>query len=150
MNFARFFIQRPVLSIVLSIVAVLAGLFALHSLPVAQYPDITPPTVKVTTSYPGADPHLVATTVGAPIEEAVNGVEGMIYMSSSSTQGNYSLTITFAVGTDVDMATIHVQNKLNTVTSTLPESVQQQGITVQKAATDILVIFSLLAQADTT
>jgi hydrophobe/amphiphile efflux-1 (HAE1) family protein len=150
MSFARFFIERPVLSIVLSILAVIAGLFTLHGLPIAQYPDITPPTVQVSTSYPGADPQLVATTVGAPIEAAINGVEGMLYMSSKSTQGSYALTITFAVGTDVDMATIHVQNKLNTVTSTLPESVQEQGITVQKASTDILVIFSLLSEKDAT
>ncbi len=150
MSFARFFIERPVLSIVLSAVAVLAGLLTLQGLPVAQYPDITPPTVQVSTSYPGADPQLVATTVGAPIEAAINGVEGMLYMSSTSTQGSYSLTLTFAVGTDVDMATIHVQNKLNTVTSTLPESVQEQGITVQKASTDILVIFGLLSEKDTT
>lgn len=146
MNIARFFIRRPVFSIVLSILAVIAGLFVLRDLPIAQYPDITPPTVQVTASYPGADPQLIATTVGAPIEEAVNGVENMIYMSSSSTQGAYSLTITFEVGTDIDMATVHVQNKLNTVTSTLPESVQQQGVTVAKSATNMLVIFSLLSE----
>jgi hydrophobe/amphiphile efflux-1 (HAE1) family protein len=148
MNIARFFIERPVFSIVLSILAVIAGLFTMVELPVAQYPDITPPTVKVSASYPGADPQLIATTIGAPIEEAVNGVEGMIYMSSSSTQGSYSLTVTFEVGTDIDLATIHVQNKLNTVTSTLPESVQQQGITVEKTSTDILMIFCLLSDHD--
>ena len=146
MNIARFFIQRPVFSIVLSILAIIAGLFTVRDLPIAQYPEITPPTVQVSATYPGADPELIATTVGAPIEEAVNGVEDMIYMSSSSTQGSYALTITFAVGTDIDLATIHVQNKLNTVTSTLPESVQQQGVTVDKAATNMLVIFSLLSE----
>lgn len=145
MNVARFFIKRPVFSIVLSILAVIAGLFTLKQLPVAQYPDITPPTVKVSAVYPGADPQLIATTIGAPIEGAVNGVEGMIYMSSTSTQGSYSLTITFAVGTDIDMATIHVQNKLNTITSTLPAAVQQQGVTVEKASTNMLVILALLS-----
>ena len=122
-SFTRFFIERPIFSSVLSLLAVLAGLFSLKSLPIAQYPDITPPTVMVSATYPGADPTLVATTVGAPIEEAVNGVEGMIYMNSTSTQGNYSLTVTFEVGTDIDMASINVQNKINTVLNTLPSPV---------------------------
>ena len=125
--------------------AVLAGLFSLRSLPIAQYPDITPPTVMVQAQYPGADPSLVATTIGSPIEEAINGVENMIYMSSSSTQGLYQLTITFDVGTDVDMAAINVQNKLNTVVNTLPSSVIQQGVTVTKAASNMLLIINLLA-----
>lgn len=145
-SFTRFFIERPIFSTVLSLLAVLAGLFSLRSLPIAQYPDITPPTVMVSASYPGADPTLIATTIGAPIEEAINGVENMLYMSSSSTQGSYALTVTFAVGTDINMAAIDVQNKLNTVVNTLPSSVIQQGVTVRKAASNMLLIFNLLAK----
>lgn len=145
-SFTRFFIERPIFSTVLSLLAVIAGLFSLRSLPIAQYPDITPPTVMVSATYPGADPSLIATTIGAPIEEAVNGVEDMIYMSSTSGQGSYSLTITFNVGTDVDMAAINVQNKINTVTNTLPASVIKQGVTVRKSASNMLLIMNLLAK----
>ena len=144
-SFTSFFIERPIFSTVLSLIAVIAGVFCLVSLPIAQYPDITPPTVMVSTTYPGAEPTLIATTVGAPIEQAVNGVENMIYMSSTSGTGDYSLTITFEVGTDIDMAAINVQNKLNTVLNTLPSSVIQQGVTVTKAASNMLLIFSLLS-----
>ncbi|MGL4293621.1 MAG: efflux RND transporter permease subunit [Bacteroidales bacterium] len=144
-SFTRFFIERPIFATVLSLMGVLAGIFSLQSLPIAQYPDSTPPTVMVSASYPGADPTLVATTVGAPIEQAVNGVEDMLYMSSSSTQGSYSLTVTFAVGTDIDMAAIDVQNKLNTVLNTLPSSVIQQGVTVKKSASNMLLIMNLLS-----
>ena len=144
-SFTSFFIERPIFSTVLSLIAVIAGIFSLARLPIAQYPDITPPTVMVTTTYPGAEPSLVATTVGAPIEQAINGVENMIYMSSTSGTGQYSLTITFEVGTDIDMAAIDVQNKLNTVLNTLPSQVIQEGVTVTKAASNILLIFSLLS-----
>ncbi|MEG1615544.1 MAG: efflux RND transporter permease subunit [Bacteroidales bacterium] len=145
-SFTRFFIERPIFSTVLSLLAVLAGIFSLRSLPIAQYPDITPPTVIVSATYPGADPNLVATTIGAPIEEAINGVEGMLYMSSSSSQGSYSLTITFDVGTDIDMAAIFVQNKLNTVLNTLPASVIKQGVTVKKSSSNMLVFFGMTAK----
>ena len=145
-SFTRFFIERPIFSTVLSLLAVLAGLFSLRSLPIAQYPDITPPTVMVSATYPGADPSLIATTIGSPIEQAVNGVENMLYMSSSSTQGSYALTVTFAVGTDINMAAIDVQNKLNTVVNTLPSSVIQQGVTVKKSASNMLLIFNLLGK----
>lgn len=145
-SFTRFFVERPIFSTVLSLLAVLAGLFSLRSLPIAQYPDITPPTVMVSASYPGADPSLIATTIGSPIEQAINGVENMLYMSSSSTQGSYSLTVTFAVGTDINMAAIDVQNKLNTVINTLPSSVIQQGVTVRKSASNMLLIFNLLGK----
>ena len=144
-SFTRFFIERPIFSTVLSLLAVLAGLFSLRSLPIAQYPDITPPTVLVSATYPGADPSLVATTIGAPIEDAINGVENMIYMSSSSTQGSYSLTVTFEIGTDIDIAAIDVQNKLNTVVNTLPSAVIQEGVTVSKAASNMLLIFNMLS-----
>ncbi len=144
MNFSRFFIRRPILASVVALLFVVAGLLALGVLPVAQYPDITPPTVQVTASYPGADASTVAQTVGIPIEQQVNGVEGMMYMSStSSASGDYRLTITFEVGTDVDMATVMVQNRLNAAMPSLPEAVKQQGIQVRKQSTDILMFLTL-------
>ena len=144
MNFSRFFIRRPILASVVALLFVVAGLLALGVLPVAQYPDITPPTVQVTASYPGADASTVAQTVGIPIEQQVNGVEGMMYMSStSSASGDYRLTVTFAVGTDVDMATVMVQNRLNAAMPSLPEAVKQQGIQVRKQSTDILMFLTL-------
>ena len=106
--FSKFFIDRPIFATVLALLIVVAGLVTLGILPIAQYPDITPPTVQVSAVYPGANAQTVAQTVGIPIEQQVNGVDGMLYMSSnSSSSGAYSLTITFAVGTDIDMATVH-------------------------------------------
>src|SRR6266852_1378105 len=122
---ARFFIDRPVLAWVISIVIVLIGAIAEGLLPIAQYPQITPPTVKVTTNYPGANAQVVADTVAAPIEQQVNGVENMIYMSSTSaSDGSYALTVTFDVGTNVDMAQVLVQNRVQFATSQLPLEVQ--------------------------
>ena len=110
--FSKFFINRPIFATVLALLIVVAGLVTLGILPIAQYPDITPPTVQVSAVYPGANAQTVAQTVGIPIEQQVNGVEGMLYMSSnSSSSGAYSLTITFAVGTDIDMATVQVQKR---------------------------------------
>ena len=109
--FSRFFIDRPIFATVLAILMILAGVITVKTLPVAQYPDITPPTVQVNASYPGADAKTVAETVGVPIEEAVNGVEGMMYMSSTSgSDGSYNLTVTFENDVDIDDATIKVQN----------------------------------------
>ena len=111
---SKFFINRPIFATVIAIVMVLVGLVTIYTLPVAQFPDITPPTVQVTAVYPGASAETVAKTVGVPIEEQVNGVDGMIYMSSSSSSsGQYTLTVTFEVGTDIDMATVLVQNRVN-------------------------------------
>ena len=144
MNFSRFFIRRPILATVLALLFVVAGLLSLGVLPVAQYPDITPPTVQVRASYPGANAQTVAQTVGIPIEQQVNGVEGMMYMSStSSASGEYALTVTFEVGTDVDMATVMVQNRVNAALPSLPEAVKQQGIQVRKQSTDILMFLTL-------
>lgn len=144
MNFSRFFIRRPIFATVLALLFVVAGLLSLGVLPVAQYPDITPPTVQVSATYPGANAQTVAQTVGFPIEQQVNGVEGMMYMSStSSSSGEYRLTITFEVGTDVDMATVMVQNRVNAALPTLPEAVKQQGIGVKKQSTDILMFLTL-------
>lgn len=142
--FSKFFIERPIFATVLALLFVVAGLITLNMLPVAQYPDITPPTVQVNAVYPGANAQTVAQTVGIPIEQQVNGVEGMLYMSSnSSASGAYSLTITFEVGTDVDMATVMVQNRVSVAMSGLPEVVKVQGVTVQKQSSNIVMMLTL-------
>ncbi len=142
--FSKFFIDRPIFATVLAIVMVFAGLLTIKSLPVAQYPDITPPTVSVMASYPGANAETVARTVGVPIEEQVNGVENMLYMSSNSgSDGIYMLTITFELGTDVDQAAINVQNRLNQAEATLPTAVKEQGISVNKESTNIVLFCSV-------
>lgn len=142
--FSKFFINRPIFATVLALLILVAGLVTLSTLPVAQYPNITPPTVQVSAVYPGADATTVAQTVGMPIEQQVNGVDGMLYMSStSSSSGYYSLTVTFEVGTDIDMATVQVQNRVNIAQSSLPQPVIVQGVTVQKRSTDIVLFLSL-------
>lgn len=142
--FSRFFIERPIFATVLALLIVVAGLVTLTALPVAQYPDITPPTVQVNATYPGANAETVAQTVGIPIEQQVNGVDGMLYMSStSSASGAYSLTVTFQVGTDVDMATVMVQNRVSVALNSLPEAVKQQGVTVQKKSSNIVMMITL-------
>lgn len=142
--FSTFFINRPIFATVLSVLIVIAGLISLNSLPVEQYPTITPPTVVVHATYPGADASTIANLVGTPIEQQVNGVEGMIYMSStSSSAGNYALTITFAVGTDIDMATVLVENRVNMALSTLPEEVTKIGVTTTKESTNVVMFLSI-------
>ncbi|WP_243368039.1 efflux RND transporter permease subunit [Fundidesulfovibrio soli] len=144
--FSKFFIERPVLANVLAIVMMLLGGVALLELPVAQYPEITPPTVQVSTAYPGASPEVIIETVAAPIEQQVNGVERMLYMSSkSASDGSYTLTITFEVGTNLDTATMLVQNRVNTALSSLPQEVQRQGINVKKKSTAILLVIDLIS-----
>ncbi|MFZ5778790.1 MAG: efflux RND transporter permease subunit [Pseudomonadota bacterium] len=141
---SAFFINRPVLANVLAIVIVLLGGVALATLPVAQYPNIVPPTVQVTTTYPGASAKTVVDNVALPIELQVNGVEGMIYMQSTSTDaGTYTLTVTFAIGTNLDFAQVLVQNKVSAALASLPQSVQAQGVIVEKKSTSILQIVSL-------
>jgi HAE1 family hydrophobic/amphiphilic exporter-1 len=141
---SKFFIDRPVLSNVLAIVIVLLGAIALFRLPVQQYPDIAPPTVQVTTSYPGASAETVAETVALPLEQAINGVEGMIYMqSTSASNGTYALTVTFAIGTNLDLAQVLVQNRVATAAPLLPSAVAALGVTVQKTSTAILQIATL-------
>lgn len=142
--FSTFFINRPIFATVLSILIVLAGLVSLDGLPIEEYPTITPPTVVVAASYPGANASTIADMVGTPIEQQVNGVEGMLYMSStSSSSGTYQLTITFEVGTDLDMATVLVENRVNTALSTLPQEVIQIGVTTTKESTNVVMFLSL-------
>jgi multidrug efflux pump len=141
---ARFFIDRPIFAVVVSVVITLAGTIALFSLPVAQYPPITPPSVSVSISYPGASAQVVAESVAAPIEQSVNGVQGMLYMSSNSgSDGSYTLSVTFEVGTDLNTALVMVQNRVAMAMPLLPSSVQNQGITIRKKTPDMLMIISL-------
>lgn len=142
--FSKFFIERPIFAMVLAVIMILVGVVAVTTLPVAQYPDITPPTVSVSASYPGADASTVATTVGVPIEEQVNGVEGMMYMSSTAgSDGSYNLTVTFEVGTDLDMATVKVQNRVALAEAQLPTAVKEQGVSVMSSSTNILMFIAI-------
>src|SRR5262245_29046519 len=144
---ARFFIDRPVLAWVISIVIVLMGALASALLPVAQYPDVTPPVVRVTAFFPGANAQVVADTVAAPIEQQVNGVEGMLYMSSqSSNDGSYALDVTFQLGTDLNIAQVLVQNRVAIAQPTLPDVVKAIGVTVKKRSPDILLVVNLYSE----
>src|SRR4051812_3490261 len=137
------FIRRPNLSIVISVVIILAGLIALTVIPVAQYPQITPPVVQVRAAYPGADPQVVADSLAAPIEAQVNGAKAMSYMESTSTNGAYSLNVTFAIGTNPDLAQVDVQNRITQATPHIPSTVVQQGIVVRQASTSMLLSVNL-------
>jgi len=141
---SRFFIERPIFANVLAIVTIILGLVALFHLPVSQYPEITPPTVQVSTSYPGGNARIVADTVALPIEQQVNGVEDMLYMQSTiSSDGTYKLTITFKVGTDLDFAQVLVQNRVAIANPQLPPEVQRQGVVTQKVSTQMLQVINL-------
>jgi hydrophobic/amphiphilic exporter-1 (mainly G- bacteria), HAE1 family len=141
---SKFFIERPVLANVLAILMVLIGAVALYGLPVAQYPDVVPPTVQVTTRYPGASAQTLIDTVALPIEQQVNGVEDMLYMqSTSASDGSYTLTVTFNIGTDLNFAQVLVQNRVSSALASLPQAVQAQGVTVQKRSTSILMFVTL-------
>jgi gold/copper resistance efflux pump len=145
-NFPRFFIDRPIFAIVLSVLMVIAGIVAFFQLPLSEYPAVTPPTVQVTASYPGANPKVIAETVAAPLEQAITGVEGMMYMSSqSATDGRMILTVTFADGTNPDMAQVQVQNRVSRALPRLPAEVQRQGVVTQKTSPDILMVVHLLS-----
>ena len=143
---ARFFIDRPIFAWVLSIVITLIGAVSAMNLPIAQYPDITPPTVQVTCTYPGADAQVVADSVAAPIEQQVNGVERMMYMSSQCTNdGVYNLTVTFELGTDLNMAQVLVQNRVALAAPQLPQQVQVQGVSTKKKSPSILLVVNLIS-----
>ena len=146
---SRFFIDRPIFATVISVVITLAGGVAVFTLPVAQYPDVTPPTVQVTASYPGANANTLRDTVAAPIEEQVSGVEGMLYMSSICTNnGAYTLTVTFQMGTDSDMAQVLVQNRVALALPVVPALVQNEGVTVKKQSPATLMIVNLIGDGD--
>jgi multidrug efflux pump subunit AcrB len=146
---SRFFIDRPIFATVISVVITLAGGVAVFTLPVAQYPEVTPPTVQVTASYPGANANTLRDTVAAPIEEQVSGVEGMLYMSSICTNtGSYTLTVTFQMGTDSDMAQVLVQNRVALALPVVPALVQNEGVTVKKQSPATLMIVNLIGEGD--
>ena len=142
--FSKFFIDRPIFATVLALLLVFAGILTVKTLPVAQYPDITPPTVMVSADYPGADAETVARAIGVPIEEQVNGVDNMLYMSSNcGADGSYMLTITFENGTYVDQAAVDVQNRVSRATPQLPSAVTQQGVSVSKRSSNEVLFIAL-------
>ena len=145
----KHFIERPVLASVISIVIVIGGLIGLATLPVEQYPDIAPPTVMVRASYPGASAETIQKSVIVPLEQAINGVEDMTYMTSSAALGSASVTVYFRQGTDPDMAAVNVQNKVSRATGQLPSEVTQIGVTTMKRQTSMVKIFSLYSPDDT-
>jgi multidrug efflux pump len=148
--FARFFIDRPIFATVLSIVFVIVGTVALLKLPIAQYPEVAPPTITVTANYPGANAKVVADTVATPIEQEVNGVENSIYMSSRCTNdGQMLLDVTFALGTNLDMAQVLVQNRVKIAEAKLPEDVKRQGVTTKKKSPSILLCVNLISEKET-
>lgn len=143
---SRFFVDRPIFATVLSVLIVIVGLIAYFTLPVSQYPEVTPPTIVVRTSYPGANPEVIADTVATPLEQEINGVEDMLYMSSQSTSdGQMSLTITFKLGTDVDKAQVLVENRVAVAEPRLPEEVRRIGVTVRKSSPDMLLVVHLVS-----
>jgi gold/copper resistance efflux pump len=146
MNLSRFFIDRPIAAVVLSALFVIAGAMSLGRLPLTEYPQVTPPTVVVRAMYPGANPSVISSTVAAPLEQEINGVDGMLYMSSqASGDGSLTLTVTFEADVDPDLAQVDVQNRVSRAVPRLPQEVQRLGITTQKSAPDILMVVHLLS-----
>lgn len=144
---SRVFVDRPILAAVLSILIFVAGLISIPNLPISEYPDVVPPSVQVTAIYPGANPKTIAETVAAPIEEAVNGVENMIYMKSTAgSDGTMLLTVTFAGGTDIDLAAVQVQNRVAQALPRLPEAVRQLGVTTAKSSPTLTMVVHLISE----
>ena len=144
MNFSQFFIKRPIFAAVLSLVILIGGAISLFQLPISEYPEVVPPTVVVRANFPGANPKVIGETVASPLEQAITGVEGMLYMSSQATaDGKLTLTITFALGTDLDNAQVQVQNRVTRTMPTLPTEVQRLGVTVDKASPDLTMVVHL-------
>ncbi|UVV69194.1 efflux RND transporter permease subunit [Brucella anthropi] len=149
MNIPRFFVDRPIFAVVLSVLMLIGGGLTLLKLPLSEYPQVTPPTVQVTASYPGASPEVIAETVAAPLEQVINGVENMLYMSSqAATDGRMTLTVTFQQGTDPDMAQIQVQNRVSRALPRLPQEVQRIGVVTQKTSPDVLMVVHLVSPDD--
>ncbi len=144
MNFSQFFIKRPIFAAVLSLVILIGGAISLFQLPISEYPEVVPPTVVVRANFPGANPKVIGETVASPLEQAITGVEGMLYMSSQATaDGKLTLTITFGLGTDLDNAQVQVQNRVTRTMPTLPTEVQRLGVTVDKASPDLTMVVHL-------
>lgn len=146
MRLSRFFITRPIFAAVIAVVITIIGAIAYLALPISQYPDIVPPTVTVTASYPGASAETVAETVAAPIEQEINGVDDMLYQSSQSTgDGNVTITVTFKSGTNLDSAQVLVQNRVAVAIPRLPEEVQRLGVVTRKTTPDFLLVVNLIS-----
>ena len=146
MKFSSFFITRPIFAIVLSLLIVVAGALALFRLPISEYPGVVPPTVVVRAAFPGANPKVIAETVASPLEQQMNGVDGMLYMFSQATSdGALTLTITFALGTDLDNAQVQVQNRVAQTLPRLPQDVQRIGVTTEKASPDFIMVVHLVS-----
>src|SRR5919197_988825 len=146
MRISHFFIDRPIFAAVVSIVFVIVGGVSFFRLPVAQYPEIAPPIINATGQYPGASADVVASTVVAPIEEQINGVENMLYVSSNSTgDGRFTIQVTFDIGTNLDIAQVQVQNRVATATPRLPADVRNIGVTVSKSSPDLMMVVHLLS-----
>ena len=150
MNFSQFFIHRPIFAGVLSLLIFIGGALAVWELPITEYPEVVPPTIVVTANYPGANPQVIGETVASPIEQAITGTENMLYMSSQATaDGRMTLTVTFAIGTDVDLAQTQVQNRVNRALPRLPEVVQRLGVVTQKTSPDLTMVVHLTSLDDT-
>ena len=146
MNISRFFIDRPIFAGVLSIIIFLAGAIAITRLPVSEYPDVVPPSIVVRATYPGATPKVIAETVAAPLEEQINGVENLLYMSSqANTDGVLTLTVTFKIGTDPELAETQVQNRVQRALPRLPDEVRQIGVITQKSSPDLTMVVHILS-----
>src|SRR3990170_7397116 len=149
MNISKFFIDRPIFAGVISVLIFLGGLISLTRLPISEYPEVVPPSVVVTASYPGANPKVIAETVATPLEEQINGVEGMLYMQSqATTDGRMTLTVTFKLGTDPDLAQQLVQNRVQQAEPRLPEEVRRLGITTVKSAVDFTMVVHLVSPSE--